>query len=178
MQRINDELSGQINELKSMLAQKEKEVSNIREKEKLTTEMTSLLDSTYNEFNVLQDKIQNLESQVISSKTIKLEYEEIKEGYLKISRDFEEQKLKNNVLFSENRQLKANLTETEEKLIEANYQRQQMQKKVIYLEEINRDMLAVADAQKKLEGQLKRIGELESMLNIASEERNDLASRK
>ena len=178
MQRINDELSGQINELKSMLANKEKEVSNIREKEKLTTEMTSLLDSTYNEFNVLQDKIQNLESQVISSKTIKLEYEEIKEGYLKISRDFEEQKLKNNVLVSENRQLQANLSETEEKLIESNYQRQYMQKKMTYLEEINRDMLAVADAQKKLEGQLKRIGELESMLNITSEERNDLASRK
>ena len=178
MEKINAELSEEINELKSMLAQKEKEVSTIREKEKLTTEMTSLLDSTYNEFNVLQDKIQNLESQVISSKTTKLEYEEIKEGYVKISRDFEEQKLKNNVLDSENRQLKANLSETEEKLIESNYQRQQMQKKVIYLEEINRDMLAVADAQKKLEGQLKRIGELESMLNIVSEERNDLANRK
>jgi chromosome segregation ATPase len=178
MQKINAALSGEINELRSMLAQKEKEVSTIREKEKLTTEMTSLLDSTYNEFNVLQDKIQKLESQVISSKTTKIEYEEIKEGYVKISRDFEEQKLKNNVLESENRQLKANLSETEEKLIESNYQRQQMQKRVIYLEEINRDMLAVADAQKKLEGQIKRIGELESMLNIVSEERNDMANRK
>ena len=178
MQKINAALSGEISELRSMLAQKEKEVSDIREKEKLTTEMTSLLDSTYNEFNVLQDKIQKLESQVISSKTTKIEYEEIKEGYVKISRDFEEQKLKNNVLESENRQLKANLSETEEKLIESNYQRQQMQKRVIYLEEINRDMLAVADAQKKLEGQIKRIGELESMLNIVSEERNDMANRK
>ena len=82
------------------------------------------------------------------------------------------------MLVSENRQLQADLAQMEEKLIEANFQRQQMQKKVSYLEEINRDMQVVSDSQKKLEGQLKRIGELESMLNIVSEERDDLANRQ
>lgn len=178
MLKTNDELSGQINNLKSMLAQKEKEVSNIRQKEHLTTEMTSLLDSAHQEFNALQGKIQKLESQVIVSKTTNLQYEEIKEGYFKVSRDFEEYKLKHNVTVSENRQLKANLSETEEKLIESNFQRQQLQKKVTYLEGLNNDMQAVADAQKKLEGQLKRIGELENMLHIVSEEKNELSKRK
>ena len=178
MLKAKEELSGQINELKSILAQKEKEVSNIHHKEHLTTEMTSLLDSTYNEFNALQEKIQKLESQVIATKTTRLEYEEFKEGYFKISREFEEQKLKYNVLVSENRQIRSDLSETEEKLIEANFQRQQLQKKVVYLEELNRDMQVVSDAQKKLESQLKRIGELESMLNIVSGERNKLANRK
>lgn len=178
MKKINDELSAQIQELKSKLAQRDKEISNIQEKEQLTTEMTSLLDSTYNEFNTLQDKIQNLESQLISSNTTKIEYEEIKESHFKLSRDFEEQKLKYNVLESENRQLKASLTETEDKLIESNFQRQQLQKKVTYLEELNRDIQVMADAQKKLESQIKRIGELESMLNIVSEEKNDLSSRE
>jgi chromosome segregation ATPase len=176
--RTNDELSVQIDELRSMLAQKEKEVSTIRQKEHLTSEMTSLLDSAHSEFNVLQVKIQKLESQVIDSKTTNLQYEEVKEGYFKASRDFEEQKLKYNVVASENRQLKANLSETEEKLAEANFQRQQLQKKVAYLEGLNNDMQAVADAQKKLESQLKRIGELESMLNIVAEERNELSNRK
>lgn len=176
--KTNDELSGQIDNLKSMLAQKEKEVSNIRQKEHLTTEMTSLLDSAHHEFNALQGKIQKLESQVIVSKTTNLQYEEVKEGYFKVSSDFEEHKLKYNVMVSENRQLKANLSETEEKLIEANFQRQQLQKKVAYLEGLNNDMQAVADAQKKLEGQLKRIGELESMLHIVSEEKNELSKRK
>ena len=178
MLKTNDELSGQIDNLKSMLAEKEKEVSNIRQREHLTTEMTTLLDSAHQEFNALQEKIQKLESQVIVSKTTNLQYEEIKEGYFKVSRDFEEHKLKYNVAVSENRQLKANLSETEEKLIEANFQRQQLQKKVAYLEGLNNDMQAVADAQKKLEGQLKRIGELENMLHIVSEEKNELSKRK
>jgi hypothetical protein len=161
-----------------MLAQKEKEVSTIRQKEHLTTEMTSLLDNAHLEFNALQEKIRKLESQVITSKTTNLQYEEFKEGYFKVSRDFEEQRLKYNVMASENRQIKAVLSETEEKLAESNFQRQQLQKKVAYLEGLNNDMQAVTDAQKKLEGQLQRIGELESMLNIVSEERNESAKRK
>ena len=178
MLKAKEELSGQINEMKSILEQKEKEVSSIRHKEHLTTEMTSLLDNAYNEFNALQDKIRKLESHVIASKTTHIEYEEYKEGYFKISREIEEQKLKYNVLVSEKRQLQSDLSETEEKLIEANFQRQQLQKKVVYLEELNRDMQVVSDAQKKLEAQLKRIGELESMLNIVSGERNKLSNRK
>ena len=178
MLKTNDELSGQIEELKSMLAQKEKEVSNIKQKEHLASEMTSLLDSAHNEFNALQGKIQKLENQVITSKTTNLQYEEVKEGYFKVSRDIEEQKLKYNVVASENRQLKANLSETEEKLAESNFQRQQLQKKVAYLEALNNDMQAVADAQKKLESQLKRIGELESILNIVADEKKESANRK
>lgn len=173
--KSNDELASQVVHLKSMLAQKEREVVTIRQKEQLTTEMTTLLDNAQQEFNALQEKIQKLENQVITSKTTNLQYEEIKEGYFKASRDLEEHKLKFNVAVSENRQLKADLSETEEKLIEANFQRQQLQKKVAYLEGLNNDMQAVADAQKKLEGQLKRIGELENMLHIVSEERNELS---
>ncbi|HEY6062697.1 MAG TPA: hypothetical protein VIV35_03755 [Chitinophagaceae bacterium] len=178
MQKTNDQLCRQVDELKSRLAQKDKEISSIRQKEQLTTEMSSLLDRAHTEFNALQDKIQKLESQVMASRTTNLDYEEVKESYIKISRDFEEQKLKYNVLVSENRQLQADLSETEEKLVEANFQRQQMQKKVAYLEELNKDMQVVSDAHKKLEGQLKRVGELESMLNIVAEEKNGSANRK
>jgi hypothetical protein len=52
-----------------------------------------------------------------------------------------------------------------------------LQKKVAYLEELNYDMQAVSEANKKLEGQLKRIGELESMLNMVAGERDDLARK-
>jgi chromosome segregation ATPase len=178
LMKANDELSGQVVHLKSVLAQKEKEISIIRQKEELTTEMTTLLGNAQQEFSALQDKIQKLENQVVSSKTTNLQYDEIKEGYFKVSRDFEEHKLKYNVAISENRQLKADLTETEEKLIEANFLRQQLQKKVAFLEGLNSDMQAVADAKKKLEGQLKRIGELENMLHIVVEEKKELSNRK
>jgi len=170
----NEELSLQINQLRMRLMDKEKEINNIRQKEQITNEMNSMLDSAYNDFNVLQDKMQKLELQVTSSKMINMEYEDLKEGYHKMARDFEEQRLKLNNFISENQQLQKQLMETEDKLREANFQRQQLQKRVVYLEELNNDLHVVSDANKKLEGQLKRIGELESLLNVVAEERDQL----
>ena len=175
--KTNEELSNMVDDLKFMLSQKEKEVNNIQQKEHLTKEMNSMLDSTYNEFNTLQDKIQKLESQVNSSKRINMEHEDLKEAHYRVSQDYEELKRKNGATTSENKQLLEELTETEDKLKEANFQRQQLQKRVAYLEELNNDMQAVADANKKLEGQIKRIGELESMLNMMAGERDDLAKK-
>lgn len=175
--KTNEELSNMVDDLKLMLSQKEKEVNNIQQKEHLTKEMNSMLDSAYNEFNTLQDKIHKLESQVNASKRINMEHEDLKEAHYRVSQDYEELKRKNGATVSENKQLLEELTETEDKLKEANFQRQQLQKRVAYLEELNNDMQAVADANKKLEGQLKRIGELESMLNMVAEERDELAKK-
>jgi hypothetical protein len=75
---------------------------------------------------------------------------------------------------SEHQQLSLQMDETSDRLRDANFQRQQLQKRVSYLEELNNDLHVVADANKKLEGQLRKIGELESMLNVVSEERDDL----
>ena len=174
----NEELVLQISELQLRVAEKDKEISNIRQKEHLTKEMTSMLDNAYSEFNVLQSKMQKLESQVSASKMINLEYEDLKESYRKLSRDFEEQKMKLSSIGSENQQLQSQLMEAEEKLREANFHRQQMQKRVTYLEELNSDLQSVSDANKKLETQLKRIGELESMLSMAAEERDQLIRRR
>lgn len=176
--KINEELSGQVNELKSLLSDKEKEISNTHQKEQLTNEMASMIDSAYNEFNVLQEKLQKLESQVNTSKMINMEYQDLKEIQYKVNHDFEELKKKHTVAVNENKHLLEELTETEDKLTESNFQRQQLQKRVAYLEELNNDMQAVADTHKKLEVQLKRMGELESMLNVVAEERDELARKQ
>jgi hypothetical protein len=177
MLKNNEELSLQITELEIKMNDKEKEINSIRKKEALTKEMTSKLDSVYNEFNVLQGKMQKLEAQANASKLISLEYEDLKEMHRKISRDFDEQKVKLNSTTNDNQQLQSQLMETEEKLRETSFQRQQLQKRVAYLEELNNDLQQVSDANKKLEVQLKRIGELESMLNMAAEERDQLIRR-
>lgn len=176
--KINEELSAQIEDLRYKLSQKEKEVSNSRQKEHLTTEMNAMLDSAYNEFNILQSKMQKLEAQVAASRKLSMEFEVMKESYDKLSRDHEEQKLKYLNYADENRQLKTTLATVEEQLRDAEFQRQQLQKRVLYLEELNTDMQVMVDANKKLESQLKRIGELESMLNVISEERDQLMQRK
>ena len=177
MLKMNEDLSLQLSDLRMKLADKEKEITSIRKKEVLTKEMTSMLDNAYSEFNVLQSKMQKLEAQANSSKLLSLEFEDLKEGHRKLSKDSEEQKVKLTNLHTENLQIQAELAETTEKLKEANFQRQQLQKRVSYLEELNNDLQAVSDANKKLEGQLKRIGELESMLNMAAEERDQLMRR-
>jgi len=178
IERNNEQLIIQISELKSLVSQKENEVNNIKQKEHLTKEMTSMLDGAYNEFNVLQSKIQKLEADLNSTKMVNMDYEDMKEAHYKLGRDFEDIKLKLNSTVSENQQLQSQLSATEDKLREANFQRQQLQKRVGYLEDLNNDLQAVSDANKKLEGQIKRIGELESMLNVVAEERDKLARRQ
>jgi myosin heavy subunit len=176
--RANEELSAQINIMRQQLTEKEIEINNIRQKEHLASEMKSMLDSTYTEFNTLQSKIQKLESQLNSSRKMNLEYEDLKEAHSKLSKDFEEYKLKVSGLTIENQQLQAQLMEVEDKLREANFQRQQLQKRAAYLEELNNDLQVVSDSNKKLEAQLRRVGELESMLNVVSEERDHLMRNK
>jgi chromosome segregation ATPase len=170
MEEENDGLMNQVNDLKYILSEKEIEIHNIRQKENLTKEMTSMLDSAYSEFNTMQSKMQKLESQLSSSKMISLEYEDLKEAHLNVTHEYEDYKIKLQAMTAENQQLTLRLNEVEDKFREANFQRQQLQKRVGYLEELNNDLQVLADANKKLEHQLRRIGELESMLNVVSEE--------
>jgi hypothetical protein len=177
MEEENEGLMIQIKDLKYILSEKEIEIHNIRQKENLTKEMTSMLDSAYSEFNTLQSKMQKLESQLSSSKMISLEYEDLKEAHINVLHEYEDYKAKLQAMTAENQQLTLRLNEMEDKFREANFQRQQLQKRVGYLEELNNDLQIVADANKKLEHQLRRIGELESMLNVVSEE-NQLLKRQ
>lgn len=172
--RSNEELSAQVGNMRAQLTEKEKEINHIRQKEQLTNEMKSMLDNTYHEFNTLQGKIHKLESQLNSSKLMNMEYEDLKEAHSRMSRDFEEHKIKVNALTIENQQLQTQLADVEDRLREASFQRQQLQKRTVYLEELNSDLQVVSDTNKKLESQLRRVGELESMLNVVSEERDQL----
>ncbi|HKZ66294.1 MAG TPA: hypothetical protein VJ111_08075 [Chitinophagaceae bacterium] len=172
--RSNEELSAEVGSMRVQLTEKEKEINHIRQKEQLTNEMKSMLDNTYHEFNTLQGKIHKLESQLNSSKLMNMEYEDLKEAHSRMSRDFEEHKMRVNTLTVENQQLQTQLMDVEDKLREANFQRQQLQKRTVYLEELNSDLQVVSDTNKKLESQLRRVGELESMLNVVSEERDHL----
>ena len=176
--RSNEELSMQIKDLKYMLVEKEDEINHIKQKEHLTSEMSVMLDSAYSEFNLLQNKIQKLESQLSSTKMVNIEYEDLKEAYYKVIRELDEQKNKTNHYLQENQVLQIELAKVEDKLSESNHQRQQLQKKVAYLEELNNDLHQMTEANKKLEGQIRRLGELESRLNLVSEERDRLKEKQ
>ena len=170
----NEELKMRVKDFNYLMEEKDREIDNIKQKANLTKEMNSMLDNAYSEFSILQNKIQKLESQVASSRMLNLEFEDIKEAHQKQTQDLESAKIKIIALTTETQQLALQLHTTEDKLIEASFQRQQLQKRVTYLEELNSDLQVMADANKKLEGQIKRIGELESKLNVVAEERDDL----
>ena len=61
---------------------------------------------------------------------------------------------------------------SEDKLKEANFQRQQLQKKVTFLDELNGDLQQISEHNKKLESQLKRISEMETLLTKSNPEKN------
>ena len=170
----NVALNSELSKLKDLLSDKEHEINSIQQKATLTREMTSMLDNAYTEFNVLQDKMHKLEVQVTTSRMVSMELEDIKEAHYRLTKDYEEQKMKLGAAVNEKQQYFRELTETEEKLKEANFQRQQLQKKVAYMEELTRDLQLLSENNKKLEGQIRRIGELESMLNMVEEERDEL----
>ena len=174
----NEALSVEVEELKRSLAEKERELSQTHQKQALTGEMSSLLDNTYREFELLQEKIQKLESQVSNSQMNSLDYENLKEEHEKLQEEFESERNQLYGITLNNKQLQLQLAEAENKLREANFQCQQLQKRVSYLEELNKDMQLVAETNKKLQSQLKRIGELESMLNVMAEERAELMRRQ
>ncbi len=173
-----ERLASELDDLRETLQEKEQEINTIRQKEHLTKEMSSMLDNAYSEFGVLQEKIQKMEAQLTASKMVSLELDDLREEHLKAVRDRNEHKTKADSLATENHQLHSLIRELEEKYRDTSFQRQQLQKRVTYLEEINRDLQIVSDANKKLENQLRRVSELESMLNIVSAERDQLAAEK
>ncbi|MET0635621.1 MAG: hypothetical protein ABWZ25_06310 [Chitinophagaceae bacterium] len=170
-------LEAEVGQMREVLTEKEKEITSIRQKEKLTVEMTSMLDNAYHDFQALQGKISKLEQQLSSSKQMNMEFDDLREEHMNTVGELENLRKKNNLMVSNNQQLQEQLNETDQKLREANFQRQQLQKRVAYLEELNNDLQVVSDANKKLETQLRKIGELESALNVVSEERDQLAQR-
>jgi DNA repair exonuclease SbcCD ATPase subunit len=172
---VNEQLTTQLEELQLKLHTKEQEIREIRQASQVSNEMSSMLENAYREFNILQEKIVKLESQVSSSHRITMEYEDLREGFFKASRDLDEQRNRLSEMMTENRDLQMEISETTDKLREANFQRQQLQKRVAYLEELNQDLQAVAEANRKLENQIKRIGELESLLQVMAHERDQLS---
>jgi len=160
----NEQLHSQLREMRKSLSDKESEIRQIRQQNDLSKEMHDRLDKAYGEFNSLQEKIQKVETHIVQPQHRHFEFDELQQTYFKLTKDFDELKLKYLSMMEENQRLTRLLADAEDKLREANFQRQQLMKKVGFLEELNNDLQQVAENNKKLENQLRRIGEIESML--------------
>jgi DNA repair exonuclease SbcCD ATPase subunit len=163
--KVNENLNKLILDLRKTVTEKEREINNIRHEQRLTTEMSDRMDKAYTEYHVLQEKLQKLDNYLLQPHSKNIDYDELHESYFKLSRDYDESKSKQISLWDENQRLSRILADTEDKLREANFQRQQLQKKTSFLEDLNRDLQEVSEHHKKLESQLRRISEMESLIS-------------
>lgn len=137
----------------------------------LSKEMTERLEKTYEEFNFIQDRIQKIQEEILDPHKRKFEFKELEEAYFRLTKEYDELKLKHLGLMEDIQRLHRNAADTEEKLRDANFQKQQLTKKVVFLEELANDLQQVSGHHKKLEGQLRRITEIETLLARTAQEK-------
>lgn len=154
------------------------ELKELLRQNELNEKLQARFEEVQAGYEELQLKVYKMEQQSrqaakISSKTDNLE--QLNEQLEKIIFKKEE---KVRELSVDNGRLHEMLNQSEYKFSEANLQRQQLQKKNIFLEEINCDMQQMSDANRKMKTEIRRVAELESMLNLITEERDVLLKRR
>ena len=160
----NEDLHEQLRNAGQQMLEKEAEISLLRHHQKLAEEMGTRLDKVYEEYSTLQEKLLKLQNYLTQPHNRGTDYEELKDAYFKLGKEHDEMKLKYLSLREENQRLNRIIADTEEKLKEANFQRQQYQKRSAFLEELNHDLQEISEHNKKIESQLRRVSDMESLL--------------
>ena len=139
--------------------------------ESLSKEMTERLERAYEEFNFLQERINKIHSQVIDPTKRNFEFDELEQSYFRLTKEYDELKIKHLTLMDDTQRITRSLADSEEKLRDANFQKQQLSKKVLFLEELANDLQQLSGHHKKLEGQLRRISEIESLMSRTAQDK-------
>jgi len=173
-----EQLEKKTDELMGIIEEKDLELKDLHQQAAAAERMVSKIDEVYQEFEALQSKMAALEKQANRANNLAIELEDTKYSYEQVHKELLRKQEKLEELMEENQLLRLQKNEMEDKLSEANLQRQQLQKKVLFLTDLNTDMQSMSDTNKKLQTELRRIGELESMLNMMAEERDFLLRKK
>jgi hypothetical protein len=167
-----------IESLEMLLEEKEAEIKQLLQQQKITEKIMMRLEEVQKEFKYMQERMASMEKQASGSQQMAMELEDLRESYTRLEKDHIKKSEKLQEYMNESSRLHQLLCETEDKLQESNLQRQQLLKKIKLMEEMNNDMQYISDANKHLQTELRRIGELESMLNMITEERDQLLRKR
>ena len=167
-----------IEALEIQLEEKEGEIQQLLQQQKITDKIMMRLEEVQKEFSFMQERMALMEKQASMAQQLSLELEDLQESHARLEAEYARKTEKLQQYMSEASKLHQQLCDTEDKLQEANQQRQQLQKKVKLLEELNSDMQTMTAANKHMQTELRRIGELESMLNMMTEERDQLLRKR
>jgi chromosome segregation ATPase len=173
-----EELESKVDELSAVIEEKEEEIKDLKQQASAGQRMAAKIEEVYQEFEQLQTKMAVLEKQASRANNLAIELEDTKYSYEQVHKELLRKHEKLEEQREESQRIRLQMDELEDKLSEANLQRQQLYKKVQFLTDLNNDMQGIADTNKKLQTELRRIGELESMLNMMAEERDFLLRKK
>ena len=174
----NEELQHEIEKLHLTIEKKEDEINSLQQQAATAQRMTAKIEEVYEEFDLLQTKIAALEKQSGRANELAMELEDSKQANNQLHKDLSRKQEKLEEVMNENQRMHKEIELLEDKLAEANLQRQQLQKRVQLLQEMNNDMQSISETNKKLQTEIRRIGELESMLTMMAEERDYLLRKK
>lgn len=165
-------------ELRQQLTRKEAENRELRQQLELNQKLHQHFEDVQSGYEELQAKVQKMEQLAWQSAELAIKVDNLEQATEQLERTLHKKEEKIRELSVENGRMHETLNSTEDKLTEANLQRQQLMKKVQFLEEINHDIQQMSDANRKLKSELRRVAELESMLNLITEERDALLKRR
>ena len=173
-----EELQDEIKRLETVIEKKDNDIDALKQQAGMVQKMSDKIEEVYREFELLQEKMSTLESQAGKANSMAIELEDTKQANEQLFKDVTRKQEKLEEAMMEAQRLRQELEVTEDKLAEANFQRQQLQRKIQFLQDMNTDMISMSETNKKLQTELRRIGELESMLNMMSEERDFLLRKQ
>ncbi len=174
----NNRLEKEIAKLHGVIEDKDAELEELAEQAKAGQRMAARIEEAYQEFEQLQQKMVALEKQANRANNLTIELEDTRQSYEQVLKELARKQEKLEEVMNDNHRMRSEMDDLEDKLSEANAQRQQLYKKVQFLTDLNNDMQSMSDTNKKLQTEMRRIGELESMLNMMAEERDHLLRKK
>ena len=160
--------------LRLQLEKKDAEIQRLKQQETYAQKMQERFEEVQTEFETLQEKMQQMEQQAWQTAELTIQLEHAEQTALRLEEALAKKDEKLRDLSLENQRLHDTFTELQERLSEATLQRQQLAKKVQLLESLNADMQSMAESNRKLKTEIARVAELESMLQMISEERHSV----
>ncbi len=167
-----------IAELERQLQRRDYEVEELEKEGALNHRLQTHFEEVQLSYDLLQAKVEKMEGQAWQAAELAMKVDSLEQANEQLEKTLLKREEKVRELSLENGRLHEQLAETEDKLTQANLQRQQLFKKTKFLEEINNDIQQMSDANRKLKTELRRVAELESMLNLITEERDVLLKRR
>lgn len=171
------ELRNKIERLELLLEEREETLQAFKNKTESAEMMASRLESVQREFDRVQEKLRGVEQQARAASQLAVELEDVKAEYSRLQQEHGVKQHQLEELLNQNNHLNRQLSETEGRYTDADNQRQQYMKKARVMEDLNTDFQSVSDNNFRMRGELRRVGELESMLHIITEERDHLLHR-